>query len=307
MTKVRKLKSANKLWVSRDEKYLVTANTRNTVYVYDLENLGAKPFFSTKTVSNVSNFALSPDAKLLVAKNTSGEIALIRMEDGEELFRNKMEGREGYRLVFSEDGKSVLDFDWDGRTMVLDVESGKHTVVDGPNIRGKNGYPYVTYMDYDRYSDRILKIVQRPDDFHDGAFMTSSAKPGEISYETIRLIKDGYIPGFVDGISLCKNRNYYYERFEGILVVTDKEFGELKRIPLPEEFKGVSKANVHIWASPCDRYLLYDYMGNAILYEAETMKPVKAFDNFNTWDFTMIREDSVFVIGTWEGAFIGEV
>jgi hypothetical protein len=48
-------------------------------------------------------------------------------------------------------------------------------------------------------------------------------------------------------------------------------------------------------------------MNLSVLYEAETLKAVKAFDHDYVWSFTMIREDSVFLLGTWEGVFCGKI
>ena len=143
------------MFVTEDETLLVNSNFRNTVYVYDLESRSTKPVFWTRTVSNVAEKAISPNKKMLAAKNTSGMMALISLETGEELFRNPMGKSEGYSIAFTDDGKHVLDMDWSGRTMLLNCQTNQCDTLDGPVVRGMNGYPHVTFMSYDRYSKQL--------------------------------------------------------------------------------------------------------------------------------------------------------
>ena len=152
---IKKLKGGNDLYVTDDEKYLVCSNTRNSVYVHDLNTF--KTVFQTKTVSNVAYYAISPDGKTLAAKNTSGEIALINMETGEEILRNKMQKSEGYPLTFTRDGKYVLDFDWDGRTMLLGFDNQCKVLDD--TLREEMGES-VGYLQYDRFENTVYKLVK---------------------------------------------------------------------------------------------------------------------------------------------------
>ena len=99
MGKIKKFKGGFDLFVTEDEKLLVTSNSRNQVYVYDLET--GKLKLQAKTVSNVSKKAISPDKELLAAKNTKGQIALISMATGEEIGRDAMEFREGNQMIFT--------------------------------------------------------------------------------------------------------------------------------------------------------------------------------------------------------------
>lgn len=118
----KKLKGGHRPFLSEDERTLVTTSSRNTVYVYDLEN--RKLTHSIKTVSNVSRTMVSRDGKRLAAKNTGGVIAVISLESGEEICRSRMEKREGEPMVFLDnEGLRLLDLDWDGRTMLLDCGS----------------------------------------------------------------------------------------------------------------------------------------------------------------------------------------
>lgn len=98
MGKIKKLKGGFDLFVTEDEKLLVTSNSRNQVYVYDLET--GKLNLQAKTVSNVSKKAISLNKELLAAKNTKGQIALISMTTGEEIGRDSMEFREGNHYLY---------------------------------------------------------------------------------------------------------------------------------------------------------------------------------------------------------------
>lgn len=85
MNKLKKIKGDCK-YITDDETLLVSI--KNGVYVYDLQS--KKQILQCKPVSHVSHVAVSKDKKLLAAKNTSGTIALISMDSGEELGRNVM-------------------------------------------------------------------------------------------------------------------------------------------------------------------------------------------------------------------------
>ena len=154
--KTKKLKGGFTPYITADEKLLVTVS-RNTAYVYDLES--GKLQQSVKSLSNLSETAISGNKKLLAAKNTSGMIALISLESGEEIGRCAMERREGDRIVFTHDDGGVLDFDWDGRTMFLDCTGVKHQILDGPTNVVLGRLPKTVSMHYDVYSDRIYRIM----------------------------------------------------------------------------------------------------------------------------------------------------
>ena len=47
--------------------------------------------------------------------------------------------------------------------------------------------------------------------------------------------------------------------------------------------------------------------GESYLYELETMKMVRKFEYPYLCDFTMVKDDTEFIVSTWQGAFIGKV
>ena len=320
MGKIKKLKGGFQLFVTEDEKLLVTSSSRNSVYVYDLETLKLR--LQTKTVSNVSKNAISSDKKLLAAKNTQGHIAIISMETGEEILRCNMKWCEGEQMTFTSDGKALLDFDWDGRTMLLDCEKNRCMILDGPEECNVKVLPRVAHMQYDRNSNQIYKFVADEWGNSKGRIMASPANQENIIYEVIQEFP-GMLPDHLKGISLCKIHNYYVDMNNKELIMTDKNFVEEKRISLPTQVVESKVSLKKIWVSPCEQYVYVD-MGRqydpddfagtfhdakslSYLFEMDTMELVQEFDFDYVSDFTMIDADKRFIISTWQGTYIGEV
>lgn len=317
MGKIKKFKGGFDLFVTEDEKLLVTSNSRNQVYVYDLET--GKLKLQAKTVSNVSKKAISPDKELLAAKNTKGQIALISMATGEEIGRDAMEFREGNQMIFTPDSKAVLDFDWDGRTMVLECKTLQHKILDGPTERGKKVLPRIAHMQYDRYSNQIYKFVADDWGNSKGRIMASPADSENISYKVVQEFPD-VLPDRLYGLSLCRQNNYYLDLRNKEIVVTDKQFAESDRIPLPAQIKESKNLIKKVWVSPCEKYCFINMMKHydtdeskeesmplSFLFDLDTMELVQDFDYDYVSDFTMIDEGRKFLLATWQGTYMGEV
>lgn len=295
MTEIKRLKGGCDLFVSEDEKLLVTSNCKNSVYVHDLET--KELILQTRTVSNVSQKAVSPDKKLLAAKNTRGEIAVISMESGEELFRNKMERCEGFPIAFSEDSKYILDFDWCGRTMALDVSTGKHEVLDGPLTGG----PSALAMRYDRYSKQVCSVFAGVNGYDIGVVLTSPADPLNFKYRAVNDLARG-LPEVLTGISYCRTHNYFLR--SGYIVVTDKKFNEVDQIPLPEWFR--DRRIYLMKVSPSEKYIFFKFDSVSILYD-RNLEMIQRFTYDYIDDFTMIDDDSSYIISTWKCSYIGDL
>ena len=297
---IKKLKGGNSIYVTDDEKHLVCSNTRNSVYVHDLNTF--KTVFQTKTVSNVAYYAISPDGKTLAAKNTSGEIALINMETGEEILRNKMQKSEGYPLTFTRDSKYVLDFDWDGRTMLLGFDNQCKVMDD--TLREDMGES-VGYLQYDRFENAVYKRVKGGYVSLDTAYISPAGK--NIKYKKLCTLIDRF-PDRVRGLSICREKIYYITRERDFMVVCDKEFKELERIPLPPVVKDRQNYFQRAWVSPEEKYVCFKMAEPYILiYDLKTMELVKALKYDFVCDFTMIENDTRFILGTWEGAYVGSI
>ena len=301
MGKIKKIKGGNTPFVSDDEEILLTTSSRNTVYVYNLKT--GKLMNSFKTVSNVSHVAMSPDKRLIAAKNTIGHMALVLAADGTEIFRNKMKEREGWGMRFLQDSDSVLDIDWSGRTMVLDCKSGEAEVLD----QGSNHLPRADYMHIDRFSGLIYKFMADNYGYSSGVVMVSPADPNRIKYEPIKLFPE-LLPDHFPGISFCKTHNYHVDKENCQIVMTDKKFEELKRIEMPEILKQEGYFPKGTFISPSEKYVFFTtYKQLSLLYRLDSMKLVGEFDYEYVSNFTMIEDDTRFIITTWSGSYIGNV
>ena len=297
---IKKLKGGNSIYVTDDEKYLVCSNTRNSVYVHDLNTF--ETVFQTRTVSNVAYYAISPDGKTLAAKNTSGEIALINMETGEEILRNKMQKSEGYPFTFTRDGKNVLDFDWDGRTMLLGFDNTCKVLDD--TLREEMGES-VGYLQYDRFENTVYKLVKGGYVSLDTAYISPDGK--NIKYKKLCTLIDRF-PDRVRGLSICREKIYYITRERDFMVVCDKEFKELERISLPPVVKDRQNYFQRAWVSPEEKYVFFKMAEPyTLIYDLKTMELVKALKYDFVCDFTMIENDTRFILGTWEGAYVGSI
>ena len=291
------------LFISDDEKLIATSNGRNGIYVYDLETL--KPVLKTKTVSYVGYVAVSPDRKRVAAKNTSGLMALLSMETGEEICRNKMAESEGYLMTFTDDSKYVLDLDHWGRTMLLDTENHFSMLDEG--FQDKDGNTLFSYLHYDRFSRNIYKIVDRGHGYKCAAAMVTPADKDHISYKVIREFQ-GPAPNHLMGISFCKEKNYYLTSDKKQIVATDKNFQEIERIPLPFKDEEAYRYIRKIWVSPGEKYAFISMGGtDSALFELSSMKLVREFEYDSMADFKMIEKDSKYIISTWLGTYIGNI
>lgn len=314
--KIKKLKGGFHPFLTEDETLLSTMNSRNSVYIYNLKT--GKLLHTLKTVSNVSETAISKDQKLLAAKNTSGLMAVIRLEDEQEICRSAMEGREGYQMLFMPDHKTILDFDWEGRTMCLDCQTGSHAILDGPGPGPKTLPKLTSHIEYDAYTDQIYKFVSNGSGSPGGKVMVSPACLKGIAYETVQEFENT-LPGRSGGLSFCRTNNYYVDQRQNQLVATDKNFAELFRKELPAA--GVCSFD-RVWVSADEKYLFMDFgrqcdprdfaafrtaKSLSCLYALDTMEQVAEFDYPFVSDFLMFDGDKKFVLATWQGSYLGTI
>ena len=304
MGKIKKLRGGNKLFVSGDENILAGFSSQNIAYVYDLASNSSEPVFKIRTIRHLQCVAVSPDRKLLAAKSTTGEIAVFFLESGEELFRIKTKEMDGYDMCFTEDSRSILDLG-SSRIKLIDIESRQVTYLDDEIKPVVKHCPRVWRIALDRYSKQIYRFIET-DNEYSGELQISSSEPARISFMVAR--EASYLlPQHLKGFSLCKERNFYWSGNQ--IAVTDKQFNDIGKIELPAELVE-SKPLLHFYVSPCEKYILFDLKrvsGLSYLYELETMKMVHKFEYPYICDFTMVKDDTVFVISTWQGSFIGEV
>jgi hypothetical protein len=318
-SKDKKLSGGFEIFMAEDES-LVALISRNTVYVYDLAS--KERILAAKTVSNASCAIVSPDKKYIAAKNTSGTLALISMENGLELCRCPMEMCEGEMPFFTLDSRHVIDLDWGGRVILFDTESKVHTVLD-------NTRPLVRcdFIHYDFFSKRIYRFMAR--DFGNSPGIVQSMvidekhlDPEHAEFTTLRKFPFS-LPDHMKGISFCKSHNYWLDLGKKKIIRSDKDFKVKARLGIPKS-NSISRLK-KIWVSPDEKYLFIDYgkqctdvrqtpmsvyknLPNlSCLFDLESGALVKEFEYNYVSGFTMYGEDSSYIIATWSGTYIGTV
>ena len=312
--KIKKWKGGFRPFLTEDESMISTTSSRNTVYVYNADN--GKLLHTVKTVSNVSETAVSGDGKLLAAKNTSGTISVICLETQEEICRSAMEGREGYAMLFMPDHRTLLDFDWEGRTMRLDCITGRHDILDGPGAGVKSLPKLTSHIQYDAFSNQICKLCYNGSGLPGGRVMVSPACADQIAFRTVHEFETA-LPRASDGLSFCRTNNYYLDRRQNQLVAADKSFTELFRKELPAP--GICSVD-KIWVSKDEKYLFMDFgrqcdsrdfaayktaKSLSCLFALDTMEQIAEFDYDYVSDFLTFDGDRKFLLATWHGSYMG--
>lgn len=302
-----------------DEESLFATVSRNSVYVYSFETKNT--ILKVKTLSNAVYAAISPDRNLLAVKNTSGTLALIDMVSGEEVCRDVMERTEGEPMFFTSSGKYVIDLDWGGRTILFDCNLKSHSILDNtrPLIRCE-------YIQYDRFTRKIYRFMAKDFGNSPGIIQTTTLDenhltPEYVAYDTVQHF-DKELPDHMHGLSFCSVHNYWYDFKNGKIVQFDKNFNKIDSINLPK-INTVTKAQ-KIWVSPNENYLFIEYGRQSdvfketvsemklapslsVLYDMKTMCVVKEFSYDYVSSFTMCNDDRCYIIGTWNGTFLGEI
>ncbi|MBP5437465.1 MAG: hypothetical protein J6Y30_05730 [Treponema sp.] len=318
-SKDKKLSGGFEIFMAEDES-LIALLSRNTVYVYDLAT--KERVLAAKTVSNASCAVVSPDKKIIAAKNTSGTLALVSMESGLELCRCPMEKCEGEMPFFTLDSRHVIDLDWGGRVMVFDTESKKHSILDNtrPLIR-------CDYIHYDFFSKRIYRFMAKNYGNSPGIVQSmlideKHLDPEHAEFKTLRKF-NLCLPDHMKGISFCKIHNYWLDLGRGKIIRSDKDFKVKARLGIPKS-NSISEPK-KMWVSPDEKYLFIDYgkqctdvrqtpmsvyknLPNlSCLFDLKSGALVKEFEYNYVSDFTMYGEDSSYIIATWSGTYIGSV
>lgn len=311
--KTKKIKGGFTPFISNDEKILSTAG-KSIAYVYNIEE--GKLLTSIRTLNNISRTAISSNKQLLAVKNTSGTLVIYNIESGEKLCQSYMECREGEQMIFVSDDSAVLDFDRDGRTMLFDYSTGKHSILDGPAHGIQKQLPRTSYIRYDAHTNRIYKFMADNYGESSGKIMVSPADTENIAFETVNEME--LIPDYLHGISLCKTHNYHMDTKTNQLIVTDKDFSEISRIELPS---GIGIRNAETFrVSAGEKYIFLDFgqqcdyrdfaasktaKNLSCLFTLDSMEKVAEFDYPYFSDFVMFDDDKRFVLSTWKESYLG--
>ena len=162
----------------------------------------------------------------------------------------------------------------------------------------------VGYLQYDRFENTVYKLVVGGYVSLDTAYISPAGK--NIKYKKLCTLIDRF-PDRVRGLSICREKIYYITRERDFMVVCDKEFKELERISLPPVVKDRQNYFQRAWVSPEEKYVCFKMAEPyTLIYDLKTMELVKALKYDFACDFTMIENDTRFILGTWEGAYVGK-
>ncbi len=316
--KRRKIKGGLRIFMTQDKKMMVTINAHRThVYIHNVET--GKIIRRIKSTIRISCASISPDQKLLATKDDHGKITVFSVQTGEIIGSCPMAEQFGYPFIFTPDSKHILDFDLDGRTMLLDCATMTYTLLDGSLQKQSTTLFPATYIQYDPYTNQIYKLVADTAENTSGKIMVSTADIHNISYRVTREI-DQHFPNHSTGISLCQKHNYYYDANRSKVIKTDKNFSEVEQISIPAELYG--KRLQQFWVTPDEDYIFFNLgkqcPGNdlhalmaakslAYLFEFNTMKQIEKYKYDFISDFFMYENEKRYIIATWVDSYEGTI
>jgi WD40 repeat protein len=136
---LKKIKGGSSLAINNDESLIYTI-ARGNIMVYNTKDFNQSR--KIKALSNINSIAISNDNKLIAAKNTSGKIAVLTVDDWLIINKYQMEKNEGSNCIFTSDNNYIVDADCEGNIMLVDLKKQKYYIV--LKIRGFmiNGITY---------------------------------------------------------------------------------------------------------------------------------------------------------------------
>lgn len=298
---MKKIKGGYKIAVNEEKKLLFTFS-RNTVYVTDMGNY--KLLYKYKTISHISSVAVNPGSDCFAVKNTSGKIAVFSFPEGELLGESEMEHHEGYDIHFMEDGKSILDTDWTGKVMMLNIDTFNHKVLYDFDNKPLNEGRHV-----DLYVDKYEKKIIATELLTKRVYSANLAEPlvfVEIETDSVvnfRQISDSFVicSSCYLQYGVIPNEGYY-------LVKLDKNF----KMKSKKEYDGIKKVILSInekymfikVSEEIDEFKSED---KGLLYNYETGKLIKKYDIDYISDVAFVDDDRKLIIATWSGAVMDEL
>lgn len=117
METIKKLTHAIGLTISNDEKLAFLFH--RMAVLYDAENFSE--IWSFKVPQYTSNAAISNNNKLLATKNVFGRISLWSIESKKLIKNFPMKRVEGENILFSPDDRYLVDADFNGNIMVINI------------------------------------------------------------------------------------------------------------------------------------------------------------------------------------------
>lgn len=297
---MKKIKGGYRIAVNEEKKLLFTIS-RNTVYVTDMENY--KLLYKYKTISHISSVAVNECADRFAVKDTSGKIAVFSFPEGESLGESEMEHKEGEEIYFMEDGKSILDTDWNGKIMMLNTDTFEHRVLyDFENKPVNQGRRVDLY--FDKYENKIIAtelLTKR-------IYSANLSEPLVFTeLETDSVVKFSQRCGFVICSScylqygVIPNDSYY-------IIVLDKNF-KMKSKKENDGIKmmGLSKNEKYMFRKISEDIDEFKSKDKVLLYNCKTEEIIKEYDVDYISDVAFVDDDKKIIIATWSGSMMDEL
>lgn len=280
---MKKLRGGFSIILNKD-KSLAISFYRNTVYVNSIKDYTC--ITTIKSLSNISNIALSHDETKLAVKNTSGTIEILEIPEGKSMGICKMKSCEGYQMYFSEDDKYIYDFDWNGNFMLLDSNSMQYRVIYCFKQEVK---PYIFYNPYNKTINALFsgsQIVQE-----------ISTDNYEIKEKIMELYNN------FNGLSweVTFSKNFYLFYIDKKVIVLNRNF---KHIFSKSVNMGILKG---LWLSESERLLFVIIYDRAMLYEFPKMILKQEFTYPYMSGAAFVENETKIAIATWSGTYVDDI
>lgn len=297
---MKKIKGGYEIVINEGKKFIFTFS-RNTVYVTDMENY--KLLHKYKTISHISSVAVNVCADRFAVKNTSGKIAVFSFPSGEFLGESEMEHKEGEKIYFMDDGKNILDTDWNGKIMILNTDTFEYKVLyDFENKPVNQGRRVDLY--FDKYENKIIAtelLTKR-------VYSSNISEPLIFTeLETDSVVKFSQRYGFVICSScylqygVIPNDSYY-------IIVLDKNF----KMKSKKEYNGIemmrlSENEKYIFIKISEEIDQFKSKDKGLLYNCETEELIKEYDVDYISDVAFVDDDEKIIIATWSGSVMDKI
>ncbi len=230
MKTIKKLTHAIGLTISNDEKLAFLFH--RMAVLYDAENFSE--IWSFKVPQYTNNAAISNNNKLLATKNVFGRISLWDIESKKLIKNFLMKRVEGENILFSPDDRYLVDADFNGNIMVINIADLSFQVIktyddcmiNGISFNEKTGEFIFTFLEKftikNMHSERNKKYVV--------IWKYPFKENNPLQY----LLPEEV--GRFSPIKEISNRDNYYSYNEKELILLDNRFEIKSRAPLKVDY-----------------------------------------------------------------------
>ena len=304
---MKKISGNSNIIVNKKETLLFTFRL-NTIYVYSIPEFQCIAKY--KSLSNISFLAISDDDQKLAVLNTSGKIAVIDLSSGQELGTCSMTGEESFSpIYFLSDNQHVLFYSPKGEIILLNTADFTYRVIC--YFKDELSNPNTIYSVYYNKDQNLLIGIDS------GNNTVYQSDLNEIQFKSKKLQIDGEMDASFD-TSFVVHPQYYLSivtkhhpfRILEEIYVWDHQFEIVKKVPLPIDYilrcMRLSLDGKRLFGAGFSSAEIEE-KDLAILYDFETMEPIKEYDleYFHWADF--ICQDKYLILSTFKGVYIDKL